>query len=110
MHTRTTVRRLRKSIGLAQHELATLLGVNQSAVSRIEAGTPPEVDHLLALHILFDTPAHVLFAGRHEAVGEEVARRAAELERTLQRQRNRHAERKRSWLRDMIRRITVCPA
>lgn len=110
MHTRTSVRRLRRSVGLGQKELAGLLGVAQSAVSRLEAGAAPESEHLFALQVLFDETPDKLFEGRFERVAEAVAQRAAELERGLMQQASRRAALKRSWLRAMINRIVVQPA
>ena len=110
MHTRTSVRRIRRTIGLDQQELALLLGITQSAVSRIEAGGPPEPEHVFALQLLFDETPDRLFSGRFESVSEAVAQRAAELERRLLKDQTRHADHKRAWLRQMVNRIVVQPA
>lgn len=110
MHTQTAVRRFRRSLRLSQLDLAALLDIDQSAVSRIEAGGTPEAEHVFALHILLNKSPLALFAGRYEMVGEALAARAAEFERRLQGRHGRGVAHKRAWLRDMISRITVFPA
>ena len=110
MQTHTSVRRLRKAARLAQHEVAELLGVGQSTVSRIEAGDLPETSQVFGLQILFDVGPHHIFEGRFLAMAEEIVRKAAEMDQRLQRRGAPAHGRTRTWLREMMNRINVRPA
>ena len=109
MQSYVTVRRHRKAARLAQRELAELLSITQGQVSRIEAGEPPTATHLVSLMIIFGAHPSQLFGRYWTDVGEEVLRRAAELERKLG-GNTRNAQRKRAFLRDIIGRVAVTPA
>jgi len=56
------VKRLRKSKGITQVDLATLLGVTQSKISRLERGVIPiTVDQLAAIADALSVPVYTLF-------------------------------------------------
>lgn len=111
METQNSVRRLRRSVKLAQHEMADILGTSQAAVSRIErGGDPPDGDCALSLSIVFGKPLNELFPARFEQVAEALIARAAELDQRWARKGTKTAKHKREWLRAIIRRIDVTPA
>jgi len=110
MHIHNSVRRFRKGVQLAQHELADLLGLAQSSISRIEMGELPDAPTLLKLQVLFEqSPAH-LFAGHFQSAGEELVQRAAEVDLALAKQPGWRASQKREWLRTIVTRVTPQPA
>lgn len=110
MITHTSVRRYRKSARLSQYELAELLGVGQSSISRIEMGGLPEPDVLLGLHVLFPEGLSALFPDHVQQIAEETVTRAAELHRRLEDVRDRASLRKRAWLNELMTRVTPLPA
>lgn len=110
MYIHTSVRRFRKAAQLAQHELAELLGIDQSRVSRIEAGELPEAAVVLGLQALFDHSPQHLFSGHYQSTAEEIVGRAAALDLRLQRQHSSAFKQKRAWLRAMMNRVTPQPA
>ncbi len=110
MITQTSVRRFRKSCRLSQYELAELLGVGQSSVSRIESGGLPEPDVLIGLQVLFPEGLDALFPVHMQQIAEETITRAAELDRRLEGRHDRASVRKRAWLHDLMTRVTPQPA
>jgi len=110
MHMHTSVRRFRKSAFLAQDELAELLGVAQSSVSRIEAGEIPDGTTILGLQILFDQSPQSLFPDLYDVAAEEIVRCAAELDLRLAAKLTRRVRHQREWLRAMMARVTPQPA
>ena len=84
-HLSNYLRTFRKRSGLAQHELAALLGCKHgSKVSRYERGDRiPGLDTLLAYDLVFQKPLRDLFAGEHDRVRQTVKRRAQTLYRRL---------------------------
>jgi len=75
----------RKRSGLAQHELARLLGCKEgSKISRYERGDrSPSFDALLAYEIVFREATQRLFAGESHRARAEIKRRATALFREL---------------------------
>ncbi|WP_041066063.1 helix-turn-helix domain-containing protein [Thiolapillus brandeum] len=56
------VKQLRKSRGITQVDMAGLLGVTQSKISRLERGVIPiTVDELAAIADVLDVPVYTLF-------------------------------------------------
>jgi len=110
MNPPTSVRRFRKSCRLSQYELAELLDVGQSSISRIEAGTLPEPNVLLSLIVLFPQGLEALFPSHMQAVAEDTVTRAANLHRRLDGKRDRASARKRAWLDELVARVTPLPA
>jgi transcriptional regulator with XRE-family HTH domain len=75
----------RKRIGLAQHEMAVLLGCSHaSKVSRYELSrVHPPLDVLIAYEVIFRGSARDLFAGHHYRIVRDIRRRAAALARKV---------------------------
>jgi transcriptional regulator with XRE-family HTH domain len=84
MTTIRTVRLLRKAFALTQGELADLLAISQTIVSRIEAGEePPTLETALALQVLFDVEPRLLFHRRYLRIEDAVMQRAAQLDQRI---------------------------
>lgn len=75
----------RKRSGLAQHELAGLLGCKEgSKVSRYERGDrSPSFDTLLSYKIVFHETTQRLFAGQSHRARAQIKKRAQSLFREL---------------------------
>jgi transcriptional regulator with XRE-family HTH domain len=101
----TSVRRNRLRWALSQAELAELLGVSQSIVSRVEAGdTVPDLQVSLSLQVVFGQSPRALFPALYGAVENRVMANAAELDRTLGAKRDHASEAKRRLLTGMAHR------
>lgn len=84
MTTIRTVRSLRKEFALTQDELADLLSISQTAISRIEGDTEPaSLDTALGLQVVFDFEPRLLFHRRYGKIEDAVMRRAAKLDRRV---------------------------
>src|SRR5437879_11179753 len=103
----TYLRTYRKRAGLAQHEVAFLLGCRNGAlVSRYEKRKRlPPLTTALACEAVFGVPAGELFSGLREAVGKKIRNRLLGLRSKLQDQSEggrkshvRHTARKLEWL------------
>ncbi len=79
------VRMFRKRSGLAQHEVAVLLGCKHgSKVSRYERGERrPALATIIAYELVFHANLRALFAGEFARIAPEVKRRAQKLSRHL---------------------------
>lgn len=70
----------RRNAGLSQAELATLVGLEQAALSRCELGQrTPDLEVVLALEMVLDEPLECIFAGVAGRVRARVAARAQAL-------------------------------
>jgi transcriptional regulator with XRE-family HTH domain len=100
---------LRRKHALTQAELAGLLGVVQTTVSRLEQSTDYDVrnirlDMAFALQVIFGRRPAQLFAHLFDEVEDAVMMRAAALDRSLDGCDDRMSEHKRALLSDMARR------
>jgi transcriptional regulator with XRE-family HTH domain len=74
----------RKVYALSQRELANLLNLSQSEMSRLEDGThAPRLETVFCLQVLFDVAPRHLFPDLYAEAGEAVMRRASRLDRQL---------------------------
>jgi transcriptional regulator with XRE-family HTH domain len=100
---------LRRKHALSQAELAGLLGVDQTTVSRLEQSPGDTTQNLrldlaFALQAVFGKRPGELFAVLLNEVEDAVMLRAAALDRTLDGRNDRASEHKRALLSDMVRR------
>lgn len=92
---------------LSQGELAALVGVSQSRISRLEAGTDqPTLSVALALQIVFGYGPRATFPDLYARIEEEVMRRAADFESGLPNANDRETATKRRLLGRMMSRAT----
>ena len=103
MSTISFVRSYRKHYALTQDELADLLALSQTAVSRLEddPGTG-SLDTALALQVLFGLQPGVVFRRLYLRVEEAVMARAARLDRKLRGKTDPDSMRKQQLLADMV--------
>ena len=109
MNTSHTILLHRKRIGLSQGELAHLIGISQSALSRIEEAQVGDLrlDVALALTVVFGQAPHRMFAEQFNAIEEEVITRAASVYDTVRDKADRKSVKKRDLFDDMMRRATA---
>lgn len=101
----TYVRRNRLRWALSQGELAALIGVSQSIISRCE--TPayaPDASVALGLQVVFGHSPRALFPGLYSSIENAVMANAADLDRALGRKRDHASETKRRLLTGMVHR------
>lgn len=100
---------LRRKHALTQEELAGLLGIVQTTVSRLEHAADDEVQNVrletaFALQVVFGKRPSQLFATLFDEVEDAVMLRAAVLDQSLDGQDDSAAKHKRALLSDMARR------
>ena len=101
----------RKSHALDQPELAHLLGVSQSTISRLELGDRhPSVLALVACHILFGAHPERVFPDLYRQVGEALVGQAASLEKSLRHAEGPRAAKKRKLLEALVERVNPSEA
>jgi DNA-binding XRE family transcriptional regulator len=106
-----SVRSCRKHYSITQKELAHLLALSQTAVSRLETNCEPAtIETAFALQVIFGMPPSVGFPRLYQNVEEDVMARAAGLDRRLRRKTGGRAHRKRQLLSDMIARVKPTPS
>ncbi len=99
------LRKLRVRWALSQEELAQLLDIHQSSVSRYEQGTEyPPLSVALALQVIFGRLPHRVFAPLYASVEDQVMGRAAEFEPSVRGRSDPGAAKKRHLLRSMMER------
>lgn len=105
------LRGYRKSIGLSQHELASLLGCRSGAkVSRYEHfSRVPSVQTAIAYEVIFQEHLRSLFPGLYGKVQDDVARRARSLLQRLAAQKIKPHEAKLALLRTLARASNESP-
>jgi transcriptional regulator with XRE-family HTH domain len=107
MHHLTYVRRNRKHWALSQDDLAQLLGISQSAASRLESGeTAPDLSIAFALQVVFNRSPRALFKGIYLKVEEEVMAAAARMDHELRDRTDSASRRKQQLLESMVVRST----
>jgi transcriptional regulator with XRE-family HTH domain len=98
----------RKRWALHQRDLAHLVGVSRSVISRYENGAlAPTARRILALEAVFGKSGRQLFPSVYADVLDEVMRRAAKLDRTLSRSPSAASNRKRQLFSEMAKRVDV---
>lgn len=101
------VRARRRQWLFKQDQLAELLGMSQSLVSRIEQGEAlPDVQALIGLQVIFGSSPRGLFPSLYQTVEETVMARAAELDRKLARDKPQTTRHQRRLLTAMTLRAT----
>lgn len=99
----------RKRWALKEKELANLLGVSQSHISRIESGEAArtaQLETVLGLQVIFGRAPRTLFLKQYEAVEEAVMTRAAELDLALRDKHDPDSIKKKQLLAAMLKRAT----
>jgi transcriptional regulator with XRE-family HTH domain len=110
MHFHTYVRRNRKQWSLSQEELGRLLGISQSAASRLESGEcAPDLNEALGLQVVFSRSPRALFPALYNRVEEAVMATAAEMDRELEGTSDRVSVRKQQLLMAMSVRSKSSP-
>jgi len=104
-----TILLLRKRTGLSQGELAELIGISQSALSRIEEAQVSDLrlDAALSLTVIFGQRPHRMFAERFAELEDAIMTRAADLYQALRGKRDAKSMKKHALLDDMMRRATA---
>ena len=107
MSKNTSIRALRATWCLNQEELADLLGISQSRISRYEKNEEvPALGTLLGFHVIFNCPLPRMFANQYRLVEDTVMGRAAELEARIREKSDYSSSRKRHLLEAMMARAT----
>ncbi len=76
----TRIRQMRKQYNLTQGELAHLLGIHQTNLSRLENGeSTPDLYTGYGLHLIFGGALYDLFPTFFNTIESAIMRRAAEL-------------------------------
>lgn len=97
---------LRMQWGLSQPELAELLGIDPTLLSKLEAlSRRPTARVVLAAEIVFGLPARDIFPGAYSDMAGGVMHRARALREQLAHQSGPAAAEKRRLLKDMVKRI-----
>ncbi len=101
----------RQGWALSQRELANLLGVSQSTISRCERGAQhPCVSVALGCELLFGKEAKKLFPDLYLTIEDAVMRRAVRLDRAVRKRVGAPADRKRLFLAKLQARANPLPA
>jgi transcriptional regulator with XRE-family HTH domain len=94
--------------GLSQRELATILGVSESALSLCETQErPPTVNLLIGTEVIFGQSARDAFPALYAHTERNIMRRAAAFSKRLEHERDDVAKMKRELLTGMIDRSEV---
>ncbi|GAA0325951.1 hypothetical protein GCM10009087_40350 [Sphingomonas oligophenolica] len=103
-----TVQSNRKGSALTQEEIAGLLNVSQSTVSRLELeGSSPTLELALGLQVIFGVQPRVLFSTLYAEIEDAVMRRAAVLDKKLRHMNDLVSEKKKRHLASMSKRALV---
>ncbi len=97
----------RKDTALSQGELADLLAISQSAISRLEDGSdPPTLEIALGLQVIFDMSPRQMFAAFYTKVEDAVMAQAAKLDRKIRGKTDAASLKKQRLLTSMVKRAT----
>lgn len=103
----TSVRLERKSNALSQGELADLLSLTQTTISRLEEGAgTASLETALGLQVIFDVEPCSTFATLYSQVEETVMTRAAELDVSIRGKSDPQSLKKQALLNAMVKRAT----
>src|SRR5580704_7165229 len=95
---------LRVQRGLSQPELAQLLGISASLLSKVESLTRrPTARVILPAEIVFGLPAREIFPGTYGVIEKEIGQRARALRGMLKHRRDRASVEKKRMLREMTK-------
>ena len=100
----------RKRSALTQGELAHLLAISQSAISRLEEtgiASTLSLETILGLQVVFGHAPRVLFSELYSQVEDAVMTRAAELDLSLREKSDPESMRKKQLLDAMVKRATA---
>ncbi len=101
----TQLRTLRLQRSLSQTELAQLLGVSVSLISRYEdLSRPPSIELVLGAEVVFGVPPRAAFAALYEDIETQVMARAIELYNRLEGRTDLSSAEKLRLLSEMIER------
>lgn len=107
----TRLAHVRKRFALSKRELAKLLGVNHSVISRAEHGLRmPGIELALGLEVLFGEAPGKLFPSLYRRVEELVAGRAARLDRKIRHRTDLPSRKQRALLEALMERASPNPA
>jgi DNA-binding XRE family transcriptional regulator len=107
MSYNANLRGLRARWCLSQDELADLLGIDRTRISRYEKNEEaPSLSTALGLQVVFNEQPRRLFHRTYELIEDAVMQRAADLERSLEDQGDYASTRKRHLLDAMMARAT----
>lgn len=103
-----TVQSSRKGSALTQEEIADLLDVSQSTVSRLELeGTTTTLELAFGLQVIFGAQPRALFSKIYAEIEDAVMRRAAALDKKLRHMTDPRSEKKKRFLASMSKRALV---
>lgn len=101
----------RKRHAVSKREIAQLLAVDRSVVSRVERGERhPSIHLALGLEVIFGKSPRELFPDLYRMIEEAVINRAAEFEKHLAGKSGKDAESQRALLLKMVERGQPTPA
>lgn len=106
------LRLLRRAHQLKQDELAHLLGVTPTMITRMEQGAKAQLadlEAMLGLEIIFGKSLSQILASLHAVVEDAVMRRAAELEKVWRTVNDAGCKAKLALLDDMMSRAKIAP-
>ena len=99
------LRTLRMRSGLTQPELASLLGITESALSKFETlARAPTKNLILGIEVIFGQTDRETFPALYAHVERNVMRRAAVLSSALEQRRDAASVLKRQFIAEMIAR------
>jgi transcriptional regulator with XRE-family HTH domain len=97
---------LRLQRGLSQLELAQLMGISVSLLSKVESQTRrPTARVILPAEIVFGLPAREIFPGAYNEIEKEVGHRARSLRAQVKHRSDPASGEKRALLKTMVKRL-----
>ena len=102
------LRTLRMRWGLTQPELASLLGITESALSKFETqNRPPTKCLILGIEVIFGQTAREAFPALYAQTERNIMRRAAAFSERLESNHDDASNKKRELLAEMIERSEI---
>lgn len=99
------IRTYRRRYALTQEELADLLSISQSRLSRIESDEePPSLETALGFQVVFDIQPRVQVRRLYAKVEDSVMRQAAELDQKICNEDDWASRKKQRLLKGIVRR------
>lgn len=94
--------------GLSQRELATLLGISESALSLCETQIrPPTINLVIGAEVIFGKRAREAFPAHYAQIERNVMRRASVLSKRLEHESDNTAKLKQQLLAEMVDRSEI---